>query len=124
MNNHSHLVESVLIEAPKLDLIVWKQHTGSAYTITSVDECFGYLKLVGVDLITLNEARNRLRMMSYGVKGQADITGINKAGQRIEIECKTGKGKLSKEQENFQHMIIKSNGIYLECRSIGELKNI
>ena len=50
--------------------------------------------------------------------GSADISGIVKGGIRLEIECKTGLARQTKEQELFQHMIERLGGIYILARSV------
>ena len=48
--------------------------------------------------------------------GQADISGIGPRGVRIEIECKTLKGRQQEAQIAFQNMIEKHGGIYIIAR--------
>lgn len=61
--------------------------------------------------------------ISYGLPGAADLTGIVwckklNVGIRIEIEVKTGAGKLSERQKKFKAMIERLGGFYLEARDI------
>jgi len=59
------------------------------------------------------------RLLSFGLVGSADITGVIKgSGRRIEIEVKTGKAVQSPDQINFMNMIRKFNGIYILARSV------
>ena len=58
------------------------------------------------------------RVLSYGLKGSADITGITEQGIRIEIEIKTGKSVQSEAQRNFMNMIRSKGGIYIVCREL------
>jgi len=53
----------------------------------------------------------------FGFKGMADLSGIVQGGRRLEIECKTKTGRLSKEQERFGAMIERFGGIYIVARS-------
>ena len=57
-------------------------------------------------------------MVRFGIPGQADISGIiSPSGRRIEIECKTGSGVLSKPQRNWRDMIERHGGLFVEARS-------
>lgn len=65
------------------------------------------------------------RMISAGVDGQADISGIlavptpgGLIGIRLEIEVKAGKDKQSDAQKNFQRMIEGFGGIYILARGV------
>jgi predicted HTH transcriptional regulator len=90
---HQRLVHLILItfgSNPKLR--IWKQATGVA--------------------------QQQGRFISFGLKGSADITGILANGKRIEIECKSGNARQSKEQLNFQKIVERFNGIYIVVRSI------
>lgn len=62
------------------------------------------------------------RFVRFGLPGQADITGILPGGRRLEIECKTRRGRQSKNQKNFQRMIEKFGGIYILARSAAEVE--
>lgn len=62
-----------------------------------------------------------MRMVSAGVDGQGDISGIaGPHGRRVEIEVKAGKDQLSLVQIHFGHMIRKLGGIYLVARQVDE----
>ena len=67
------------------------------------------------------------RMVKVGVNGCGDIGGIitplgtfrgRIVGIRLEIECKTGGGRLSKDQEAYRAMILKFGGIYIQARNV------
>lgn len=93
---HSELVNRVLLKIGSLPYCrVWKNATG-AYQ----DE--------------------RGLWVKYGLPGSADITGIltlaDGHGVRLEIEIKTGAGRQSEKQVNFEKMIVKMGGLYLVCR--------
>lgn len=60
--------------------------------------------------------------MTFGIDGQADITGILKNGRRLEVEIKTGNAKQSEEQILFQKMIEANNGLYIiVCNDCAQL---
>jgi hypothetical protein len=73
------------------DLTVWRNNTGAAFDKEG-------------------------RMIRFGVKGQADVSGIMKPlGTRIEIEVKRPGGKPRPEQKLFEQMIKDHGGVYLLC---------
>lgn len=51
------------------------------------------------------------RFIRFGIPGQADVTGIVR-GKRLEIECKSQKGKQSPEQRLFEKRITEHGGFY------------
>ena len=58
----------------------------------------------------------------YGVcnPGGSDLIGWTKSGKFFAIEVKTGKGKLTKEQDNFLRAVNEAGGIGVCARSIEE----
>ena len=57
------------------------------------------------------------RTVRVGLPGMADISGIIfRTGKRLEIECKTGSGALTKDQKKWQAMILAYDGIYICAR--------
>lgn len=58
------------------------------------------------------------RVVTFGVPGQADISGLLIGGYRSEIEAKTGSGKLEPDQIKFQEMILNWGGFYHEARDV------
>jgi len=64
-------------------------------------------------------ARSATRFVRFGVKGQADISGlIAPNGRRLEIEVKTDAGRQSADQRKYQKMIEKYGGVYVLARSV------
>lgn len=60
--------------------------------------------------------------VKFGVPGQGDLSGlILPSGRRLEIECKTVKGKQSEDQRNFQAMIERFGGLYVLARSVADV---
>lgn len=57
------------------------------------------------------------RIRSFGIRGQADLSGILEGGVRLEVECKTDVGRQSKSQRIFQSVIEKYGGVYIVARS-------
>jgi hypothetical protein len=97
MSNETDLVKAVLLRVGSIRGVrVWRNNTGALRDHAG-------------------------RMVSFGLKGSADITGIiGPNGKRLEIECKTAKGKQTAEQSLFQAMIEKEGGVYLLVRSADE----
>jgi hypothetical protein len=59
------------------------------------------------------------RLISAGVDGQADITGIaGPSGRKIEVEIKAGRDRLSEDQLNFRRMILSHGGVYVVAQSV------
>ena len=73
--------------------------------------------------------KNNIKNKIYvGIKGQADLYGSLRRvvagevlGQCIEIEVKTGSGKLTEEQEKWKKMCLSRGYIYVEARSIQDV---
>lgn len=57
----------------------------------------------------------------FGVPGQGDIGGILAGGRRLEIECKTERGRQSEDQISFQTMIERFGGLYVLARSLDDV---
>lgn len=57
------------------------------------------------------------RIVSFGLKGSADILGIACDGKLIAIEVKTGSAKLTQEQKLFRRMVETMGGYYYEART-------
>lgn len=60
----------------------------------------------------------------FGVPGQGDIGGILAGGRRLEIECKTERGRQSDEQRSFQIMIERFGGLYVLARSLEDVDRV
>jgi hypothetical protein len=61
------------------------------------------------------------RFVRFGVKGQADLSGLLRSGRRVEIETKAPDGRLSPAQRAFGAMVTEYGGLYLVVRSVAEL---
>ena len=61
------------------------------------------------------------RFVRFGVKGQADLTGVLPGGVRLEIEVKSATGRPSEAQRNFRAMIERFGGVYVLARSVGDV---
>lgn len=99
---HTKLVNDILVELSRRAYVrVWKSQTG-----------------------VFRDLEDDNRIIRTGVKGSADISGILRIrsgyGIRLEIEVKTGSGRQTPDQKNFQRMIESLGGFYLVARSIQE----
>ena len=98
-NAHSDLVHKLLKALSLPGCRVWKNATGKARAM-----------------------HDDTQIISYGLDGSADITGILKCksgiGARLEVECKTGTGRLQENQKNFRDMIIRMGGLHIEARDV------
>lgn len=61
--------------------------------------------------------------IKFGDKGSADIIACV-SGCFVGFECKTGKGRQSKDQRAWQAKIVEAGGKYFIVRSLDELKTI
>jgi hypothetical protein len=60
--------------------------------------------------------------VKFGTPGQADITGIIAPnGLRLEIECKTERGRQSDEQKLWERLITRFGGVYVLARSLQDV---
>jgi hypothetical protein len=121
---HSKLVNQTLIEIGKRfakNSRAWKNHTGQAFTPGSVVDALNIMKSTG----NFELARAKLVPISFGVTGQCDISGlVGPNGRRLEIEVKTGTGRLSDSQKNFRDMIMDLGGLHIELRDLKDLDAI
>lgn len=59
----------------------------------------------------------KMRRVSAGIDGQADISGImGPSGRRLEIEVKVGRDQMRHSQAAFELMIQSHGGVYLVAR--------
>lgn len=61
-----------------------------------------------------------VQVVTFGVIGQADLSGLLVNGRRLEIEVKSATGKQRPEQKNYQAMIERFGGLYVLARSVEE----
>ncbi len=108
--------------ATRTDMRLWRQNTGKAVPLS-------YLKLVFKEVWNrnLSKAINMLEnppVISFGLKGAADLSGIYHDGRRLEIEVKGPEGKQSDEQKVFQKVIERFGGIYILAKSVEDVGEI
>lgn len=61
------------------------------------------------------------RVVSFGLRGSADILGIGPGGRLVAVECKAPEGRVRPEQAAFGRMIHERGGIYILARSVEDL---
>lgn len=57
------------------------------------------------------------QIVTVGLPGMADLSGILACGRRLEIECKGPRGRLSVDQKRWRDMILLLGGEWLLGRS-------
>ena len=88
--------------------------------------CFVWRQNQGVMAATYKGKSRVIRFA--GVTGIADIIGMTPAGQFIAVECKAGRNKATKEQEEFLERVRQRGGVaflvYSSDQLLKELKAI
>jgi hypothetical protein len=99
-----------------------------AFKIKEADVINAVLRYMAASKITVWRSNtgalknSRGRLVRFGKKDSADITGIDpKTGRRIEIECKAPGESLRAGQREFLDMINRSYGIGICVHSVEEL---
>lgn len=105
----------------KPEMRIWRANVGTAVPVS-------YVKKIerAVVMGDREEALELLRTMpviQFGVKGQADLTGILPGGRRLEIEVKSETGRQRKEQKVFGDMINRKGGVYIVAKSVGDVSD-
>lgn len=83
---------------------------------------FGTLPGLRLWRANVGVARIGGRVVSFGIPGQADLTGIVPDGRRLEIEVKSAVGRQSPQQRSFQEMIERFHGIYILAKSVDDVR--
>ena len=109
----------------------WRSNVGAALPLAAVRTAISHLRTEqiqkAIDVLSS-------RPVHFGVKGQADISGIilssresppfagmacvRPAGIRLEVEIKCGADKMREEQEAFRAMILRAGGIHVIARDL------
>ncbi len=101
-------------------LRMWRMNVGKGYTLDAIKAALALLRAGKVA-----EAIQRLvraPIVSYGVPGMADITGMFACGQRLEVEVKSSKGRLRAEQRTFQEVCTRFRVAHLVARSVEDVE--
>ena len=97
---HSALVEDLILAGSTHFSRLWKQPVGTGRALKSE------------------------RVIRFGVRGMADCGGILGCGKRLEVEAKTGTGRLSADQKRWKETIERFRGVYLTARSVHALEEL
>lgn len=105
--------------ATRPEMRLWRANVGTAVPIS-------FCKLVERAILDGDRKRaldllGSMPVIQFGIKGQADLTGILPGGTRLEIEVKSSKGKQRKDQKVFGNMIEKKGGLYVLAKSTGDV---
>lgn len=95
---HTDLVKACLQWFELHHITAWKMNTGAFATKTG-----GFVRA--------------------GFPGCPDIIGVMPGtGKFLAVECKTGRGELSKDQRATRDLIIIDGGVFVEARSVDDLE--
>jgi hypothetical protein len=83
---------------------------------------FGTLPGLRIWRQNVGVARIGTRVIRFGIPGQADLTGILPDGRRLEIEVKSPTGRQTSDQQAFQRIIERFNGVYIVARSVSDVE--
>lgn len=94
-----------------------------------VKACIKWLKLSGIYVWRNNtggrpwtDAKGKSRLMTFGLKGSADIIGVMPPrGRALFVECKTKGGKQSIDQQLFESFVRGCGALYIVAYDLGEL---
>lgn len=92
-----------------------------------VNQVLAYLKLKGHYVWRQNTGGmydQHKRFVKFGFKGISDIIGIASDGRMIAVECKVGKNKPTRFQEDFLEEIKIRGGYAILCYKLEDLENI
>jgi hypothetical protein len=89
---------------------LWRQNVGVAVPIGVVKRVQGMLEAGRVN--EAKDALRRARVIRFGVKGAADLSGVLACGMRLELEVKRKGGKQSPDQVKFQGVMDRMGCLY------------
>lgn len=113
------IVNEALIAISKIPGVrAWRQNTGSGVGYGIVRAAIGHID-AGRHLLAAKILKSS-RPVTYGVSGQADVSGILADGRRLEVELKTATGKQAEQQKKWERMIKAHGGVYILARSADE----
>ena len=125
MSETNELTNQLRLEISKrfLNVVLWRQNTGGAVGMGTVQQAIGLLRLGQIaKAISLLK-----RPINFGLEGQADLSGFaglsigkHRVAVRIEIEIKAGKDKQRESQKRFQKVFESQGGIYIIAREVDQ----
>lgn len=93
-----------------------------------VKGCLSLLALYKIPSWSQNTGAGQMksgRFVRFGFPGIADILGILPgAGTFFSVECKVGKDKQSAAQLDFESMVRRAGGVYIEVRDIEKFEKL
>ena len=111
------LTAMLLVEIPKRfpGARCWRNNVGSGLPIAAVRTAMNHLHAGRIPqaLGVLSS-----RPVHFGIKGQADISGVVAGGRRLEVEVKVGPDRMREDQEAFRAMILRAGGIHVIARDL------
>lgn len=105
--------------ATRSDCRIWRANTGGAVPIATVRAIKA--ALLRRDTAEALRLCDTARVLSFGVPGQADLSGLLSDGRRLEIEVKSATGRQSQEQISFEAMVRRFKGVYVLARSVEDV---
>jgi hypothetical protein len=87
--------------------------------------CLDYLAARGIFAWRNNTGGARVegnRFIRFGVKGSPDILGVMPDGRILCVECKSAKGRLTREQREFGEAVLRRGGVYVVARGVEDLQ--
>lgn len=103
-------------------LRLWRMNVGKGYTLDAIKGALALLRQGrAVEAIT---RLVRAPIVSYGVPGMADLTGMLACGRRLEVECKSTKGRLRKEQEVWRDVCARFQVVHIVARSVEDVRAV
>lgn len=133
------LRETMLALGQRDDVILWRQNTGGIEFGGPSSEDIKRAIAILMDVRRVHRSEDALtclrsvlarktQMIRYGLKGQADLTGVLiihafggwPFGVRLELELKSESGKQTKEQKDFEAMMLRAGVVYICARSAAE----
>lgn len=125
INNHSKLVNAILVELSKRpDVRAWKAHAGVAKAMNS-NRTIKYGVTGGADI----QVCWRLIVKTPRIKNEGGFTPYEYlhplcVGQTVLIEVKTGKGKQTQVQKDYQAAMEECGAIYVVARSVDDAMKV
>lgn len=98
MTPHTILVNECLLRLSALGCMVWRNQTGRARALD-----------------------DPARIITFGLRGSADILGVAPGGRSLAVECKTGSGRQHGRQPDFQRAFVARGGLYILARSADDV---
>ena len=121
MADEKQLQNAILREfATRPEMRLWRANVGKAVPLSFLFVVRDAIRDGDID--TAKQLLSSPPVVSFGVKGQADLSGILDGGYRFEVEVKAPAGRQSKDQAIYQRVIEAKGGLYILARSIEDVE--